>query len=61
MIRGMSLAPSKSINWYCGLVDRWKLFNKRQRQEKGPEMSFKMWTYNANIDLSGKNGVVKMD
>jgi len=52
--RGTSLSPTKSTNWYCGLIDKWKMFNRHQRLDNHPQMSFDMWCVNANIDLSGK-------
>jgi hypothetical protein len=52
-----SLNPTKSVIYYNTLRHKWKLFNKSQRQNNQPEMSFKQWLYNKGIDLSGRTKI----
>ena len=49
-----SLKNSKATNYYEGLKDDWKLWNKGQRQKSQPQLDFDSYCYNRNIDLSGK-------
>ena len=53
-MKAQSLKPTKATNYYEGLRHYWQLFNKKQRQDRQPEMSGKQWLYNRNIDLSGR-------
>lgn len=49
-----SLNPTKSTIYFTTLVHKWKIHCKHQRQDKQPELDFKTWCYNNNINLNGK-------
>lgn len=50
-----SLNPTKSTVFFTTLVHRWKIHCKHQRQDKQPELTFKQWLYNNNINLNRNN------
>lgn len=54
---GQSLNPTPSMRYYAGLIHRWKIFNRHQRQDGHPELSFELWCWNNNVDLSGRTKV----
>ena len=49
--------PTPSLVWYGNLRKNWRLFNKTQRQDGQPQLSFKSFCYNNGIDLSGKTKI----
>jgi len=55
--KGRSLMSTQSLVWYGNLQKKWRLFNKTQRQDGQPQVSFKFFCYNNGIDLSGKTKI----
>ena len=52
-----SLKPTKSYQFHARMVAAWRTFNKNQRIDNQPQLSFKQWAYTSNIDLSGRTVV----
>lgn len=55
--RGRSLNPTPSLMFYAKAKKAHQDFNRHQRQNNQPELSFELWAWNNNIDLSGRTVV----